>query len=198
MGKRSDFERVNKDFYPTPLPALLPLLPHLSSSVRFCEPCVGDGHLARHLESFGHQCVASSDIERDVRLLTESDINNADYIITNPPWERKILHPAIIRCCSIRPTWFLFDADWMHTHQAADYLDLCAAIVSVGRVKWIENSPHTGKDNCCWYLFDANHKAEPKFYRRKKDPAHGRVSRWSGSERTGRYALEHSRRINEC
>jgi len=26
-------------------------------------------------------------------------------------------------------------------------------IVSVGRVKWIPDSKHTGKDNVCWYLF---------------------------------------------
>jgi len=29
MGKRSDFERVERDFYPTPLDAVKPLIPHL-------------------------------------------------------------------------------------------------------------------------------------------------------------------------
>ena len=29
MGKRSDFERIPRDFYPTPYKAVLPLLPHL-------------------------------------------------------------------------------------------------------------------------------------------------------------------------
>jgi hypothetical protein len=23
-------------------------------------------------------------------------------------------------------------------------------------VKWIPDSPFTGKDNCCWYMFDAH------------------------------------------
>ena len=39
-------------------------------------------------------------------------------------------------------------------------------IVSIGRVKWIENSKSTGKDNCCWYLFDAKYDGETKFYGR--------------------------------
>ena len=29
MGKRSDYERKERDFYPTPMEAFLPLLPHL-------------------------------------------------------------------------------------------------------------------------------------------------------------------------
>jgi len=46
-----------------------------------------------------------------------------------------------------------FDADWMHTKQAAPYLKHCAMIVSVGRVRWIKGSKQDGKDNCAWYLF---------------------------------------------
>jgi hypothetical protein len=52
------------------------------------------------------------------------------------------------------PTWLLFDADWKHTKQAIPYLSRLCTIVSVGRVRWIPGTPYTGKDNCCWYLFD--------------------------------------------
>ena len=51
----------------------------------------------------------------------------------------------------IRPTWLLFDADWMHTKQASPYLFNVEKIISVGRIKWFGNT--TGKDNCAWYLF---------------------------------------------
>ena len=53
MGKRSNFERREADFYPTPRPAVLPLIPYLrSGGIRtFAEPCAGDGALVRHLES---------------------------------------------------------------------------------------------------------------------------------------------------
>jgi len=53
----------------------------------------------------------------------------------------------------LAPTWLLFDADWMHTKQAEEYLSRCEKIISVGRLKWIADSDHAGKDNCAWYLF---------------------------------------------
>ena len=67
---------------------------------------------------------------------------------------------------AFRPTWLLFDADWMHTKQSASFMHRLHKIVSIGRVKWIENSKSTGKDNCCWYLFDAKYDGETKFYGR--------------------------------
>lgn len=162
MGKRSSFERVPRDFYPTPVEAVRPLLPHLAPSTRFCEPCAGDGALIDHLTADGHVCVGSIDIEprrSDVAqgdaLLTSWVPDNA-VIITNPPWARATLHPMIRHFTSLAPTWLLFDADWIHTRQSAPFMHLLRKIVSVGRVKWIPDSPFTGKDNCAWHLFDAS------------------------------------------
>ena len=62
------------------------------------------------------------------------------------------------------PTWLLFDADWMHTKQAMQYMPLCRKIVSVGRVKWFGDT--SGKDNCCWYLFSKQRTNDIKFYGR--------------------------------
>ena len=53
MGKRSDFERKPRDFYPTPIEAVYPLLPHLPDGFSFAEPCAGDGALIEHLETKG-------------------------------------------------------------------------------------------------------------------------------------------------
>ena len=50
MGKRSDFERVERDFYPTPIEAVRPLIPFLPKQGLFAEPCAGDGRLIRHIE----------------------------------------------------------------------------------------------------------------------------------------------------
>ena len=167
MGKRSDFPRRAQDAYDTPPEAVLPLIPHLPGEFSFCEPCAGKAALSEALKHFTNTfaAVASEfDVEprmggipaRNALSLTLSDLNGAEYIITNPPWTRQILHPMIEHFAAMRPTWLLFDADWMHTKQAEPYLKLCQKIVSVGRVKWIPDSPHTGKDNCAWYLFDAN------------------------------------------
>ena len=152
MGKRSNFERRERDFYPTPYAAVVPLLPHLREGTYFDEPCVGDGDLVLHLERHGHYASDYGDIKngRDALKITST---SADMFITNPPWDRKILHPLILHLSDIEPTWLLFDADWMHTKQSVPYMTRCRKIVSVGRVKWIPDSKMTGKDNCCWYLF---------------------------------------------
>lgn len=78
----------------------------------------------------------------------------ADVVITNPPWDRKLLHPMIERFSSIRPTWLLFDGNWLFTKQSNQYLKRLHKVVTVGRVRWIPGSKYVGKDDCCWYLFD--------------------------------------------
>lgn len=160
MSKRSEFKRRKNDAYFTPLKPVEPLIPHLYPGTSFIEPCAGDGRLARHLDGFGIKCKSAIDVDPQgdgIRvgdaLTHDFDVSGVDYFITNPPWTREILHPLIERLRQIRPTWLLFDADWMHTRQASPYLPFCHKIVSVGRVKWIEDSEHFGKDNAAWYLF---------------------------------------------
>jgi hypothetical protein len=163
MGKRSSFIRKERDFYPTPYEAITPLLPHLNLSTHstFCEPCAGDGTLIDHLTKHKHICKEAWDIEpkrfdiKKMDALRARSTEKIDYFITNPPWDRKILHPLIDNLTNQYPTWLLFDSDWMHTKQSKEYMNRCHKIVSIGRLKWIPNSKMTGKDNCCWYLFNA-------------------------------------------
>ncbi len=160
MGKRSEFKRKPRDFYPTPEAAVLPLIPHLAFNDTFSEPCAGNNQLVEILEKHGMSCVWTSDIEpqsEDVMKFDAFDymaIEKPDYIITNSAWDRKILHPLIDHFRRMAPTWLLIDADWMHTKQSAPFMKYCHKVVSVGRVKWIPDSKMTGKDNCAWYLFD--------------------------------------------
>lgn len=168
MGKRSSFERIPRDFYPTPFEAVKPLLGHLGHNIRFAEPCAGDGRLVDHLKAAGHVCAAAYDIEPRRADIAQHDaldrlVGNIDCFITNPPWVRAVLHPLITHLSRQAPTWLLFDADWMHTRQSAPFMPMCQKIVSVGRGKWIEDSPFTGKDNCAWYLFDASTQAAAQF-----------------------------------
>lgn len=173
MGKRSNFERKELDFYPSPIEAVRPLIPYLPLKSTFCEPCAGAGHLIRHLESFSHKCVSAFDIrplaegirQHDASWMAWDDLNDADFVITNPPWERPVLHQIIERSARLKPTWLLFDSDWAFTKQAGPYLEMCRKMVTVGRVKWIEGSDNTGMDNCCWYLFDIHSVGQPtEFY----------------------------------
>jgi hypothetical protein len=64
------------------------------------------------------------------------------------------MHRLIEHFQRISPTWLLLEADWASTRQAAPFLPCCSDIVPIGRVKWIEGSKHTGKDNHAWFRFD--------------------------------------------
>lgn len=162
MAKRSSgqFERVEKDFYRTPPEAVLPLLPFLERHTTFVEPCAGDGILADTLVGHGHICHAAFDIDPKAPGIRRGDARRVRWAtkrgvwITNPPWTRSILHPLITHLSAQAPLWMLFDADWLHTRQATPFLPLLRKVVSVGRVKWIEDTDMMGKDNSMWALFD--------------------------------------------
>jgi hypothetical protein len=144
MGKRSNFERRPRDFYPTPREAVLPLVPHLRGIRRFAEPCAGAGDLVRHLEEHGLKCVYAGDIA-DGRDAFACESFGAP-VITNPPWSRNVLHPLIAHFMQAASfAWLLFDADWAHTKQSTSLITYCSLIVPVGRLRWIPNSPHTGR-----------------------------------------------------
>ncbi len=168
MGKYSNYERKERDFYPTPYEAVIPLLPHLKKCTKFAEPCAGDGILIDHLTKNGHECVWASDIEPQCSSVLKKNYVDVEYksdcIITNPPWTRSILHNMIIDMSSKCDTWLLFDADWMHTKQSSQYMVKCHKIVSVGRIKWFGNM--TGKENCAWYFFNKNDSKNTIFYGR--------------------------------
>ena len=174
MGKRSNEVKRKNDAYMTwDKRALLPLLPHLESGSSFVEPCAGKTDLIKQLQAQGHICLDALDIDPVTPLVRRGDATefvcddvNVDYFITNPPWTRSILHHIIMNLSDQRPTWLLFDADWCHTLQAIPYMSRCVKVVSIGRLKWIEGSPHDGKDNCAWYLFDYRHYSGPVFYPR--------------------------------
>jgi hypothetical protein len=173
MGKRSEFERVPRDFYPSPREAVEPLVPHLAGETDYVEPCAGDGALIGWLNVLTDmRCEYASDIEPMADGIHRLDVFNAmwgaELHITNPPWDRKILHPLIEKLTNRGGrAWLLFDADWCHTKQAIPYLPRLRKIVSVGRVKWIPDSKMTGKDNCCWYYFTKPSDEPTIFYGRQ-------------------------------
>lgn len=177
MGKRSDnFERNPRGFYPTPVSAVRPLLGHLPVAVQFDEPCAGDGALVRHLEAAGHSLAFASDTHPMAKGIANCDAPNldrcnGDIFITNPPWpeQNRRVEPVLsilMHLSSLAPTWLLLPADFAHNVYFCLGARQCRRIVSVGRVKWISDSKHSGKDNSAWYLFDDNHTGTIRFHGR--------------------------------
>lgn len=174
MGKRSDFERKPRDYYRTfDLRAGKALEQHIKERSTYIEPFAGRGDLVDQLTFL--KCVGMTDIEpqrediiqRDAFDYTADDFIGVDYCISNPPWDRKLLHPLISHYAEFVPTWFLFDSDWLFNVSSAPIIDkYLKEIVAIGRMKWDETTNMSGKDNCAWYLFDVN-KTSTIFHSRR-------------------------------
>jgi hypothetical protein len=177
MGKRSDFERIPRDLYRTPLKAVLPLIPYLhrDGARTFAEPCAGQNDLVRYLQFFGLHCLYRGDIAtgQDVLKLTAADYNGADVGITNPPYKRpedpdrttRLLRDLIRHFLDLGvPTWLLIYSDWMINQNAAPFLPRCSDVVAIGRVQWTEGSESSGKDNAAWFRFEAHHRGNTTFH----------------------------------
>ena len=141
------------------------MIPHLNGTKRFAEPCAGKGALVRHLESFGLKCCYEGDMHTGKNALARDSYGRGKYtIITNPPHTRDQMHKLIEHFRFIAPTWLLIDLDWVANLQAVPYLPNCSDIVVIGRVKWIANSPHTGKENYGWYRFIDEHRSVTRIH----------------------------------
>lgn len=165
MGKRTNFKKIERDFYPTKDPdAVKPLLRHLPEGFTYVEPCCGDGSLVKLLGV--KNCVGAYDIVPQgfgvKRDLFEIKQCHADMFITNPPWTWAVLKEIIPHLSGIAPTWLLLNADLAHNKRMGVFMKKCVKIVSVGRVSWMNNGKK-GFENAAWYLFDEQHKGKTEF-----------------------------------
>lgn len=176
MGKRDNnkFERKGRDFYATIDPAAVnALIDHLPLPCLFIEPCAGAGDLIKELERHhGIKCEYASDIEPQTSSVWNADCLNIrtvssriDCFITNPPYSWDMLQPIMDHLPTLKPTWLLLPADYMHNVRMGPYMKKCERIVSVGRLYW-ESNKKKGVDNYAWYKF-VNEPVETTFYGRK-------------------------------
>ena len=165
MGKRSSFERIPRDILPTPAGAVPPLIPHLRGVHTFAEPCCGDGALVHHLESFGLRCAYAGDIATGQDALALDTYGDADAIITNPPLQAPA-HARADRTLRAHLANVAIARRGLGHHQAGRAVH---AVVFrhrvVGRVRWIEGTTMSGRQNFAWYRFDARQSAGPIFMR---------------------------------
>jgi hypothetical protein len=100
--------------------------------------------------------------------LSKHELQNCDLLVTNPPFSRDVLLPMIDHFITLKPTWLLLPADYMHNKYFSPYVAKCSKVVSVGRLKWFKDSKHTSTDNFCWYFWQkgAKEDAQTTFYGR--------------------------------
>jgi len=183
MSKRSDFPKVEKDFYATVDPkAIPPTLVHFIRGRTYAEPCYGEGDLEDLLMDVA-TCRWRSDIRPtvdssrvfDAGDLTSEHLKGCDLIITNPPYTKAVLLPLISHLVSLKPTWLLLPSDMAHNQYFTPYMKGCSKVVSIGRLCWF---PKEGKrvastENYIWAFWpkgslEPGSENETVFYTREE------------------------------
>jgi hypothetical protein len=169
MGKRSNLkvEDRPKDFWGTVDPDAIP--PKFAEMIRgktYAEPCYGNGDLEDLLMEVA-TCKWRSDVREtvgsskvmDALDITKEDLKGIDVIITNPPFKWEWLQPLLNHLPTLKPTWFLLPADFMHNKRSSPYMERCAHVIAIRRLYWwldtgnLNQNGVKGKDNYCWYRF---------------------------------------------
>lgn len=105
-GRGDKDKRRELDFYPTPPDATMALMEYLKLSPRrVWEPACGNGAMARVIEEYGHDVVAS-DLREDSGYgkggvdYLETKLPEIDAIITNPPFNvsKDFIRKAVGEC----------------------------------------------------------------------------------------------------
>lgn len=178
MSKRTPgLPQRPRGFWPTPLDAVRPLIPHLPlAGCQWIEPCAGNGALLRHLTMLwpSGRCILACDLEPQAEGISQADAlhlkSRPGLYITNPPWPvgGKRGDPAlsiIVHLMHLAPAWMLLPWDFAANAYFSEVRDHCVKVVPIGRVSWLGNG-QGGKDNAAWYLFDGRHRYGPVLHAR--------------------------------
>lgn len=174
MGKRSNFEKNPRDYYRTFDPkAGIALEPFVDPKAKYIEPFAGAGDLIQQLKFA--DCVLAYDIEPQACMVEQADafeigaedLIDVDLLITNPPWSKDIFHKALDHFVPLIDCWFLMSSGWKQNKGSAEYVNKWLTdIVPIGRMKWIEGSPHSSVDDCEWLKFSYWKKDAARFHPR--------------------------------
>ena len=171
MSKFGTYEPQPRDLWRTTDPdAVIPLIPFVRG-LSYAEPCYGVGDLEDALMEIA-SCQWRSDLDPQAPCatqmnalnITKDHLSNVAVIITNPPYKWSMLQPLLDHLPTLKPTWFLLPADFMHNKQSGPYMKKCSHVVSVGRLYFHKIGEDETKvyhakqtSNYCWYKF---HKEE--------------------------------------
>lgn len=191
MGKHSELERKDRDFYSTPIKAVQPLVPYLGGINSYYEPFAGDGRLIENFKILtpDMKCGWATDIHPladGIDTCAFDDIDKTDLVhqmisrgtqavISNPPWLNtsesgyQLFRFVNKMCYGGFPVIMLLNANlvnnkssWQNKVHGRSLMNLCYQVLPIGRVKWIDDSPFSAKEDSAWFFFNEHNHALPK------------------------------------
>lgn len=164
---RSGKFRPADDHFATPLGAIFPLVRHLALPPRIWEPACGEGHIARVLNGYGYDVVATNLVDRgygetgvDFLKTTKA---RASVIVTNPPFsldEEFVLHALGL---GVDLAIFFLRLKWLCG--ASRYQRImaptppCLVLTFIERIKFfagdtpIEDQPGWNTEDFAWFVW---------------------------------------------
>ena len=167
MSKWQKYKPQPRDLWRSTDPdSIVPLVPFIRG-MTYAEPCYGAGDLEERLEGVSI-CKWRSDIEPQVSHVPKMDalnlkkehLHDCALIITNPPYDFKMLQPLLDHLPTLKPTWLLLPADSCYNKRMAPYMRRATDIVSVRRLYFhtvgedetqVKHAKQTS--NYAWILF---------------------------------------------
>jgi len=186
-GRRKESEiRHPTDYYPTPKCSTLSLiesglLGNTSNDV-LLEPCAGTGWVAEVLSPYFKDTIATDKYKYDFNYLfdvktnidyLEKSFNKVDWVITNPPYDKKLLQPIINKaleeankgvCMFLKLTYLesIGRYNFFTNNSHLKYV-----IVFSNRQPMYKNGENTGASNAiayAWYIWDKSYVGNPSIH----------------------------------
>ena len=177
----SGYAREAGDFYATPAWVTEALLRHVTLRGPVWEPCCGDGAMARVLQAYGHQVVASDIADRGFGtpgvdfLVAQTVPGGCRAMVTNPPYGEAtsprrtpsamlgFLRHALTLTASVQGQLaLLVRLQWIAGQRAAGIISaapFAAVIVLRERIGWFDMGAETkrAQHHHAWVVFDHAH-----------------------------------------
>lgn len=160
----SGYARLDADFYPTPSWVTGVLGENYALRGKVWECAAGDGRMAQRLRLHGYDVRCT-----DIRIMEGSD-NDGDFLLcremhagtetvaTNPPYtlaEAFVRHAINLTDGVNGMVAMLLRHDWDTAGSRRDLCELLTTkIVLTRRIRWIEGSTGSPRENHAWYVWD--------------------------------------------
>ena len=177
-GGKGVWDRSPTDFYPTPTASTRSLKDFIDvdSTDTILEPCAGVGHIAKEFENvtaldlYEYKTEYLHQVTTGINFLSWTPDKNYSWVITNPPFDRKVLMPIIEKSLSIatKGVAMFLKITFLESSSRFTFFqenkNLKNVVIFSNRQPLYRNAIVTGASNAicyAWFIWDKRYNGEP-------------------------------------